>query len=187
MEEGKKKQVILISGVVICLCVLVLTAVTVGLFGSRCAGATVGLAVSTGKLELDIVDAEERSLLNQILQFRRADPSAQVLFEPGTRILTQGFKVMNRGNIPIRFCIGIDAEEAAASDFLEAFEVWIVTADGERMEREMTGLLDANAASEMYFLVIKMKESAGNTFQGKTYTGIGITVRAVQQKPGTQE
>ena len=34
--------------------------------------------------------------------------------------------------------------------------------------------------SETYYLVIRMKETAGNEFQNKTYTGIGITVYAVQ-------
>ena len=35
-------------------------------------------------------------------------------------------------------------------------------------------------ASKLYTIVLKMKETAGNDFQGKSYMGIGVTVYAVQ-------
>ena len=38
----------------------------------------------------------------------------------------------------------------------------------------------------MYFLYIEMKDTVGNEFQGKTYSGIGITVYAVQANVNNQ-
>lgn len=182
MEDRKRKGTICVSGLVLFLCVVALTVVTVGLLKHDCAAGTVGLAISAGRLELDIVDAQDHSLVNQTLQLITED-NTEALFEPGERMRTQGFRVLNRGNIPLQFRISVDAGE---TDFFEAFEVWIVTCDEERMEGEMTGRLEANAASELFYLVIQMKESAGNAFQGKTYSGLRITVDAVPQ-PGKRE
>ena len=182
MEDRKRKGTIFASGLVLCLCVVALTVVTVGLLKHECAAGTVGLAISAGRLELDIVDAQDHSLVNQTLQFI-AEDDTEVLLEPGRRLRSQDFRVMNRGDMPLQFRISVDAGE---TDFFEAFEVWIVTCDEERMEGEVTERLEANAASERFCLVIQMKESAGNAFQGKTYSGLRITVDAVQQ-PGRQE
>jgi hypothetical protein len=45
---------------------------------------------------------------------------------------------------------------------------------------EFEGTLGPEESGKVYYLVIKMKESAGNDFQNKVYSGIGITVYAVQ-------
>ena len=46
---------------------------------------------------------------------------------------------------------------------------------------DFTGRLEVGESSEStYYLFIKMKESVGNEFQGKSYAGIGVTVYAVQ-------
>ena len=34
--------------------------------------------------------------------------------------------------------------------------------------------------SDIYYLVVKMKANAGNKFQGRSFSGIGVTVFAVQ-------
>ena len=74
----------------------------------------------------------------------------------------------------------IDMEE-----FDKAFELWIVKEDddfssAERITEFKVNGLPAGESSETYYLFIKMKESVDNEFQGKTYTGIGVTVYAVQ-------
>ena len=40
--------------------------------------------------------------------------------------------------------------------------------------------LEVGEKTDTYYLVIKMREEAGNEFQDKSYTGIGVTVYAVQ-------
>ena len=70
-------------------------------------------------------------------------------------------------------------------EFNEAFEVWISTdpTDPDQAERldVFEGRLEKNTSSQQtYYLFIKMKETAGNTFQNREYSGIGVTVYAVQ-------
>jgi hypothetical protein len=45
---------------------------------------------------------------------------------------------------------------------------------------EFYGTVAKDGVSTTYYLYIKMKETIGNDFQNKVYTGIGITVYAVQ-------
>ena len=81
-------------------------------------------------------------------------------------------------------------------EFNEAFDVWIVEEntdgtknfDDAKKIMEFSGSLtvenknDENEGhlSKTYYLYIKMKETVGNEFQGKSYSGIGVTVYAVQ-------
>ena len=50
----------------------------------------------------------------------------------------------------------------------------------EMLKSLPTSGLKADKSSATYFLIIRMKEEAGNAFQNKKYTGIGVTVYAVQ-------
>ena len=79
------------------------------------------------------------------------------------------------------------------NEFLRAFEVWIVTNDPQnpdaiRLTDFDGGHLKARTRSDdTYYLFIKMKETAGDYFQNKTYTGIGITVHATQGNKDVME
>ena len=69
--------------------------------------------------------------------------------------------------------------------FEDAFELWVTTDpknlnDAEQIKSFVVEDLDPLDTSEMYYLVIRMKTTATNDFQGKEYSGIGITVYAVQ-------
>ena len=109
-----------------------------------------------------------------------------VLFEPGATFYTQGFQILNKGDVPVNFSLAVSKDESIdMEEFNKAFELWIVkegddikTAD--RIDKfKVNGLLPGDN-SPVYFLVIRMKETAGNEFQEKKYTGIGVTVFAVQ-------
>jgi hypothetical protein len=54
-----------------------------------------------------------------------------------------------------------------------------VRGDEVKMQ-EFTGKLDPTKESEAYYLMVSMKETAGNEYQNRTFSGIGITVCAVQ-------
>ena len=45
---------------------------------------------------------------------------------------------------------------------------------------DFTGNLAVGQESATYYLVIRMKENAGNEFQDQAYSGIGVTVYAIQ-------
>ena len=46
--------------------------------------------------------------------------------------------------------------------------------------QDFKGRLEVQQSSEVFYLVFRMKETAGNEFQDQIFTGVGITVCAVQ-------
>ena len=183
-----KEQAIVIAALVIMLCLSCLVGATLALFTSEESDGTIGIVTTAGKISLDILDSEDNSLVNQTLAFVRDGEEKPILFEPGATFRTQGFRVKNTGNIPIRFRIYISPDETMdMAAFNRGFEVWIGTdpddpSKGVPMTEFSERLLPDTVDGQEYYLFVHMKESAGNEFNKKipaTY-GIGITVYAVQ-------
>lgn len=192
------KQPFIIAALVILLCLVCLAGSTLALFTSDPEDGTIGVITTSGNIEVDIVDTtkEQNSLVNKALEFQTTAEQKELLFEPGAVFYTQGFKVKNTGDIPLKFSLGvgngdivdINNKKVDIKEFNEAFEVWIVendprSADAKEAKplKEFTGELAVGECSEStYYLFVRMKESADNDFQGKTYKGIGVTVYAVQ-------
>ena len=181
------KQAFIIAALVILLCLVCLAGATLALFTSDPNDGTIGIITTAGDVKVDIVDASsEATLVGKVLQFQTSQDRKEILFEPGAVFYTQGFKVKNVGDIPVNFHLYVSEDEGIdMEEFNEAFEVWISTsptkpANAKKLT-DFTGRLEVGESSEsIYYLFIKMKESVGNEFQGKTYTGIGVTVYAVQ-------
>ncbi len=189
------KQAFLIAALVILLCLVSLMGATYALFTETAENGTIGVITTAGDIKVDIVNAadEQDSLVGEVLQFQTSDTQRDILFEPGATFYTQGFKIKNTGDIPINFRLYISEDEKIdMEEFNRAFDVWISTsktnnADAKKIT-EFTDRLEVGHSSEAtYYLFIKMKESVGNDFQGKTYTGIGITVYAVQGNVDVKE
>ncbi|MBR2464135.1 MAG: hypothetical protein IKB41_01715 [Clostridia bacterium] len=176
-----------IAGLVILLCLVCLTGATLALFVSAPTDGTIGIITTSGNVRVDIVDATSKvSLVGQVLQLQTSSERREILFEPGATYFTQGFKVKNTGDIPINFRLSVSDDEGIDMDeFYEAFEVWIAKdnpdlSNAERLT-DFRGSLKVGECSEStYYLFIKMKEDVGNEFKGKIYTGVGVTVYAVQ-------
>ncbi len=176
----------IMAGLVILICLVSLTGATLALFTSNPDDGKIGVIATTGNVKIDIVDAKtEDTLIDDVLQFKAADGEAGILFEPGATFYTVGFKAKNVGDIPVNFRMYISEDESLDMDeFEKAFEFYITTdpenpTDAEKL-LNFTGRLEVGQSSDTYYLVIRMKEDATNDFQGKVYTGIGITVCAVQ-------
>jgi hypothetical protein len=150
---------------------------------------TIGIITTSGSVEIDIVDLSGKTLQNKALALMTssgATDSEKVLFEPGATFYTQGFKIKNTGDIPVNFSLSVSKDDKIdMKEFHEAFELWILKEgddflSSERITDFKVNGLAAGESSATYYLFIKMKETASNEFRGKTYTGIGITVYAVQ-------
>ena len=181
-----KKSTIIIAATVILLCLVCITGATLALFTSDTNDGRIGINTTAGNLKVDIVNTSvdnPSSLVGEVLNFVTTPERDEILFEPGASYYTEGFRVKNDGNIPINFIIYISEDETVSNDFTDAFEVWI-TKDTDRTSaeklQEFDGRLEPSQSSEIYYLVFRMKETAGNEFQNKTFTGVGITVCAVQ-------
>ena len=177
------------TALVILLCLVCLTGATLALFTSDPNDGTIGIVTTSGDVEIDIVDKSGATLQNKALAFMTTSgsiDSEKVYFEPGATFYTQGFRISNKGDIPVNFSLSISKDDKIdMEEFEKAFELWIVKeGDDFRSAKKLTEFkvngLAAGKESDTYLLFIKMKESVGNEFQGKTYTGIGVTVYAVQ-------
>ena len=183
-----KKQAFIIAALIILICLVCLTGATLALFTSDINDGTIGIITTAADLNVDIVDTAGETLQGKALTFvttAGAADSSKVLFEPGAVFYTQGFKVKNEGNVPVNFKLSVSKDDRIdQNEFDKAFDVWIVK-EGDDMSTaqkltEFKGRIEVGKDSETYYLFIKMKETVGNEFQGKTYTGIGVTVYAVQ-------
>ena len=180
---------IVAATLILLLCFANLVGTTYALFTAQTKDGSIGVITTSGDVGVDIVDTAGESLKGKVLQFVTTSETP-VLFEPGTTFYTQGFKIMNAGNIPVNFRVSVNygnMTEAERLKFEEAFEIGITTDPTRQTDAEPTdkfvGSLDVSgddASSQTYHLIIRMKETVGNEFQGAKYEGIGITVYAVQ-------
>ena len=70
-------------------------------------------------------------------------------------------------------------------EFTDAFEFWVAKDDSSKTKADALTSFESKAVmpkekSEGYRLIIRMKESATDRYQGRTFYGIGITIYAVQ-------
>lgn len=186
-QTRKFNSAVVTASIVILLCLVSLTGATLALFTSNPDDGKIGIITTSGNVKVDIVDSNntDDSLIGEVLNFESKKETHEVLFEPGATFYTQGFKAKNVGDIPINFRMYISNDEKMDMDeFAEAFEFYITTDPTNPNSTvrllSFTGRLEVGQSSETYYLVIKMKETAGNFFQNKEYSGIGITVCAVQ-------
>ena len=107
----------------------------------------------------------------ETLNFMTADNRAEILWEPGCTYALPLLRVVNKGNLSLKYEIvitGIDGD----AELNKAIE-WTIPA-------EKTGNLAAGATSDAIAISGHMKADAGNEYQGKSIDGIAITVYATQ-------
>lgn len=145
----------------------------------------IGTNVTSGKVKIDIEDTDGNSLIGDAFEFVTPDGSESVIFAPGYTYHTEGFRVRNEGNLEIKYRVSVSEDESINSTaFAEAFDVYI-TKDPNNLDTAeklttFAGSLNVNATSDVYYLVVAMKDNASDEFQDRTFTGIGITVHATQ-------
>lgn len=172
---------------IISLCFSSLIGSTLALFTSSLEDGTIGIIATSGDVEVAIVDAVTgKSLVGESLEFVTTSDQRAVYFEPGSTFRTQGFKVENTGDIPVQFRLSVSRDSKYDyTEFDKAFEVWVSesltdTSAAEPLKNFVGRLEVGKKTQTVYYLFIKMKETAGNEFQNKEYYGIGVTVFAIQ-------
>ena len=188
------KRALLTSVTALVMCVVMLAGTTFAWFTDT---ASTGVnKIQAGNLKVDIVDKEgTTSLDGKSLSFVKAGPTAdtgattEILWEPGCRYLTEGFKIKNAGNLALKWKAQVNKGTTAANeggfDLLDVIDFYVVTSTDENAEavaiENFKGNLEANKTSEdVYYIKGVMKTTAGNDYQGLTLDGISITVYATQ-------
>ena len=185
MARSKVKiSKIVMAALIILLCLVFIIGSTLALFTSD--DGKIGINATAGDLEVDIIDDSDTpsSLVGETLSFETDSPDGEVLFEPGATFYTEGFRVKNVGDIALNFIIYISEDEDVDDDFIEAFDVWITSDPKAQLDNEdildFDRHLKPGETSDVYYLMFHMKEDAGNEYKNRTFTGVGITVCAVQ-------
>ena len=175
------KRALITSALAILMCVSMLIGTTFAWFTDT--ASTAVNKIQSGNLdvalEMQNSDGSWASAEGKTLTFKTADNRAadRILWEPGCTYELPKLRVVNNGNLALKYKIQITGIQGNAK-LNEAIE-WTIT------NTSATTALDADhslAAGASDTLTIKghMKESAGNEYQGLTIDGIGITVFATQ-------
>ena len=172
--------------IVLLLCLSSVVGVSYALFTSDLEDGTIGINVTSGQVDVDLVNTSGNSLVGDVLHLSpNGKELSTFLFEPGVTVYTEGFRVVNKGTVPVNFRMYISRDDNVdALAFEQAFEIFI-TKDVSNLESgeglmSFKDSLALDASTDVYYLVIRMKETADNTFQNVVYTGVGVTVYAVQ-------
>ena len=181
------------------MCVVMLVGTTFAWFTDT---ASTGVnKIVSGNLKVDIIGEYSDSHI-ETLNFTKAgtvvgtDAAAAILWEPGCRYLTEGFRIANNGNLALKWKAEINkggardgkvAGSTIAKDgksLLDVIDFYVVTSKEENAEavkiEDFTGNLTAGAKSGVYYIKGVMQTTAGNDYQDLTLEGITITVYATQ-------
>ncbi len=185
------KRALITSALAILMCVAMLISTTFAWFTDT---ASTGVnKIVSGNLKVDIIGADSDSHIEK-LNFTKAattdaEAGAEILWEPGCRYLTEGFRIANKGNLALKWKAQVNTGTTAANegnfDLLDVIDFYLVTkaADGTETETaldEFTGNLKKTETSDVYYIKGVMQTTAGNDYQGLTLDGISITVVATQ-------
>ena len=180
MKSGKStKRALITSALAILMCVAMLIGTTFAWFTDT---ASTGVnKIQAGNLDVALEMQENDNWVSaegKTLQFKTADNRAtDILWEPGCRYELPALRVVNNGNLALKYKIQITGIQGDAK-LNEAID-WTIT------NTSATTALDADhhlaaRASDTLTIQGHMKEEAGNEYQGLSIDGIGITVFATQ-------
>ena len=187
MNNNQKatKRALLTSVMALVMCVVMLVGTTFAWFTDT---ASTGVnKIVAGNLDVDIVDENGDSLDGGTLSFVNKENQSNILWEPGATFFTQGFKIVNKGNLALKYKVVVSGKTGDAK-LLNAIKFDVVTEKTkeatEALAEEGNLLLNGASAPEAenvyYYLRGHMKEEAGNEYKNLTLDGISITVYATQ-------
>ena len=191
MKLKSKKSTLLMSFTSLLLCFAMLAGSTFAWFTDT--ASTAVNKIQSGTLKVDIQNKAGDSLRGKTLRWVVNGQISEnnVLWEPNCTYELESFKIVNQGNLALKYQITINGVTGDAK-LLEAIK-FTAKIDGEEidLDRLSGAILPKDAAvkdatkevvKETKLITISghMKEKAGNEYQGLSIDGIGITVVATQ-------
>ena len=172
------KRALLTSTLAILMCVAMLIGTTFAWFTDT--ASTAVNKIQSGNLdvalEMQNSDGSWASAEGKTLTFKTQDNRAadQILWEPGCTYELPKLRVVNNGNLALKYKIQITGIQGNA----KLNEVIDWTINGITLGNTFKSL--AVGAKSEFTIKGHMQETAGNEYQGLTIDGIGITVFATQ-------
>ena len=174
------KHALIVSIMAMLLCVAMLVGTTFAWFTDTASTAVNKIQAGTLDIALEMKD-ENGDWVNaegQTLSWKKAagaPANEQVLWEPGCTYELPELRIVNKGNLALKYKIVISGIVGNAK-LLEVISFTYGT--GIDINAEVS--LAPNAATEGIIIKGHMLETAGNEYQGLSIDGIGITVYATQ-------
>lgn len=168
------KRALISSALAILVCVAMLIGTTFAWFTDT--ASTAVNKIQAGNLKVDIVDQNGNSLNGKSLSFRDVDNKTDILWEPGARFNLDSFKIVNKGNLALKYKVIISGINGSAK-LLEAIDFTVKIGDAaEAALADWEGVLlpdgaaaaDTMPVKETKLITIsgKMREDAGNEYRG---------------------
>lgn len=192
MKTTSTKRAFLLSVCSILLCLVMLVGTTFAWFTDT--ASTAVNTIQSGKLDVALemlVNGEWVSAEGKTLEFIKAQGNDPILWEPGCEYKLPDLRIVNNGNLALKYKLTVnsvvgDSKLLEAIDFTvkigDAAPVALAGWDGVLLPRSDAELVTDLDVGETKPITISghMKEEAGNEYQNKTLTGLGITVVATQ-------
>ena len=177
-ESTKTKKALRGSLFALFLCIVLLIGTTFAWFTDT---ASTGVnKIQSGKLKVGLqykdTDGNWKDATKTTLDFVKAKDAKDeaILWEPGCTYELPQIKVVNEGNLALKYVIKVTGIQGDA----KLNEVIDWTVDGNALDKDQTLL--ANKESAPMTIKGHMQESAGNEYQDLSIDGITITVYATQ-------
>ena len=200
MENRKAtKRALLTSITALVMCVVMLVGTTFAWFTDTASTAVNKIQAGNLNIELQMKDNNDKwvNAEGETLNFLQmqgsgtAVQSANILWEPGAEYKLPELKVVNKGNLALKYEIAITgAVDADGNDNLDSMKLLNVlkfksvvgsdTKENAYGQTIATGTLDTNGKEQIIKLSAKMDENAGNGYMNMALSNITVTVKAAQ-------
>ena len=190
------KRALLTSIMALVMCVVMLVGTTFAWFTDTASTGVNKIQAGNLDIELEMKNAsggwdkaEGKTLYFLQKQEGQQVQSADILWEPGCRYELPELRIVNKGNLALKYKVIIngiegDAKLNEAIDWTITYgnEIDKLTGDINEFEYKMLPKAagEADYPSQTFTIKGTMKEEAGNEYQGLSIDGIGITVVATQ-------
>ena len=189
MNNNKKatKRALLTSVMALVMCVVMLVGTTFAWFTDTASTAVNKIQAGNLDIELQMKDNSgnwvnaEGKILPFLVKGKIPAEGTQILWEPGCTYYVPEVRVLNKGNLAVKFeyvpeALGVTGKLA---EVLELVFKTPVDANGEEVNIEPE-ILKPGEASPAWSFGYHMDETAGNEYQNATATGMCVTVVATQ-------
>ena len=174
-ESTKTKKALRGSLFALFLCIVLLIGTTFALFTDT---ASTGVnKIQSGRLDVELQYKDGDTWKNaegQTLDFQKAVDGEEVLWEPGCTYKLPEIKVVNNGNLALKYKLEVTGIEGDKK--LNEVIDWTIAGGELDAEKSLAAKADSGAMT----IQGHMQESAGNDYQNLSIEGISITVYATQ-------
>ena len=187
------KRALLTSVMALVMCVVMLVGTTFAWFTDTASTGVNKIQAGNLDIELEMKNASGGwdKAEGKTLQFKKAagHESEEVLWEPGCTYELPELRIVNKGNLALKYKIQITGIQGDAK--LNKAIDWTITHSNEsdKLTDDINGFEykmlpkaagEADYPSQTFTIKGTMKKEAGNEYQGLSIDGIGITVVATQ-------